>query len=172
MRFNHLMSAILMLPAALGIVEQAGAAQPAGKAVLDVEFGAPTFIQRLHYRKMYEKKPYPDAILLYYANGLYKILSPGEEHYGSYVVEGDVKGESYTVHYVSLPSADWSGASAYHVLRFDNRERGFIQNAVVPVDGRLPQQHGEFVSAANDVADPRALDWEKAQHMIAAPTPR
>ena len=35
-----------------------------------------------------KKKPYPDAMIYYYSNGLYKILSQGEEHYGVYVLRG------------------------------------------------------------------------------------
>ncbi len=52
---------------------------------VEVRFGKPTFMQKLFYEKMYEKKPFEDATLYYYDNGVYKIISPGEEHYGVYV---------------------------------------------------------------------------------------
>ncbi len=41
-----------------------------------VTFGQPTIRQKLFYEKLYEKKPYPDATLYYYDNGVYKIISP------------------------------------------------------------------------------------------------
>ncbi|SUE06202.1 Uncharacterised protein [Pantoea agglomerans] len=46
---------------------------------LAVSFGQPTIKQVLHYRKMYDKKPFPDAEIYYYDNGTYKIISQGEK---------------------------------------------------------------------------------------------
>lgn len=66
-------------------------AQPAVAATqptIAVDVGKPTYIHRLHYKKMYSEKPFEEAVLYYYDNGLYKIISPGENHYGVYVVEG------------------------------------------------------------------------------------
>src|SRR5262245_60791070 len=55
-------------------------AKPGGGTVT-VQFGMPTKLQRLEYTDLYEKKPFPDAVLLYYDNGMYAILSEGENHY-------------------------------------------------------------------------------------------
>ncbi len=71
---------------------------------LAVNFGEPTVKQVLHYRKMYDKKPFPDAEIYYYSNGLYKIISQGENHYGVYVLQGQHTDETYTVKFISLPS--------------------------------------------------------------------
>ena len=74
---------------------------------IPIAFGKPTDIQVLYYLKMYVKKPYHYAIIYFYHNGLYKIVSPGEEHYGAYVVEGQLSNSHYSIHYMALPSKDW-----------------------------------------------------------------
>ena len=134
-------------------------------AALSVQFGKPTHMQRLYYRKLYEKKPFHDAILFYYDNGLYKIISPGEEHYGSYVVDGSFSAEKYTVHFIAFPSADWNNTSAYHVLEFDNATHKFTQRAIVPFDGKIPQQHGDFLMSENKVANPLGANWENGKNL-------
>ena len=54
-------------------VAYAGETTSADGKTLAVNFGEPTVKQVLHYRKMYDKKPFPDAEIYYYSNGLYKI---------------------------------------------------------------------------------------------------
>ncbi|OCG80238.1 hypothetical protein LMG667_23570, partial [Xanthomonas euvesicatoria] len=73
---------------------------PDGKT-LSVSFGAPTFKQVLHYRKLYDKKPFPDAEIYYFSNGMYKIISQGENHYGVYVLQGTFDDQSYTIRFIS-----------------------------------------------------------------------
>lgn len=82
----------------------AGETTSADGKTLAVNFGEPTVKQVLHYRKMYDKKPFPDAEIYYYSNGLYKIISQGENHYGVYVLQGQHTDETYTVKFISLPS--------------------------------------------------------------------
>lgn len=104
-------------------------------------------IQQLHYRKMYEAKPFPDATLTYYANGVYRIVSKGEDHYGVYVLQGDFGDETYTVRYVSLPSPDWGDKTAFHQLTFINQQGKsgiFIQNAIIDTGEAIAQQNGQF----------------------------
>ncbi len=85
---------------------------------LTIRIGRPTVKQVLHYRKMYEKKPFPDAELYYYDNGVYKIISQGENHYGVYTMQGDFDDETFTVRFISLPSIDWGNKTAFHQLTF------------------------------------------------------
>lgn len=154
-------------------------ASPGSASTLNIAFGTPTRMQRLYYRKMYDKKPFADAVIFYYDNGLYKIISPGEEHYGSYVIDGDFDAPRYTVHYIALPSADWNNTSAYHVLEFDHSsgDGHFLQRAIVPIDGKIPQQHGHYHMLANPVRDPVPVDWAKGDALMparaakAGPTP-
>jgi hypothetical protein len=166
----HLAS--LFLFSALGfsgstsVVAAEGGAGSNPSGTLSVEFGKPTHMQRLYYKKMYDKKPFRDAILFYYDNGLYKIISPGEDHYGSYVVEGSFSDPRYTVHYIAFPSADWNNTSAYHVLEFDNAAGQFTQRAIVPIDGKIPQQHGNFSVGENKVINPLAVDWEHGKSLM------
>lgn len=166
----HLAS--LFLFSALGfscsasVVAAEGGADGNPSGTLSVEFGKPTHIQRLYYKKMYDKKPFRDAILFYYDNGLYKIISPGEDHYGSYVVEGSFDDPRYTVHYIAFPSTDWNNTSAYHVLEFDNAAGRFTQRAIVPIDGKIPQQHGDFSVGENKVINPLAVNWENGKSLM------
>lgn len=127
---------------------------------IDVQFGKPTVQQKLFYRKMYEKKPFPDATLYYYDNGLYKIISQGEEHYGVYVVRGHLTDEQYSVHYISLPSADWGGKTAHHYLKFNRKAGTFTQQASWEDDPDIPPQHGDFSQEENTIADPRSITWK------------
>jgi hypothetical protein len=138
------------------------AAAPASdtEPAVRVQFGKPTFEQTLYYEKLYEEKPFPDATLYYYDNGVYKIISPGEEHYGVYVVQGRLSDDAFAVHYISLPSSDWGGKTAHHYLRFDRRAGGFTQQATWEDDGSIPPQHGRFSQGPNVIADPRSIKWE------------
>lgn len=76
---------------------------------LSVSFGTPTFKQVLHYNKMYEKKPFPDAEIYYFSNGVYKLISQGENHYGVYVLQG--RSTTRTTRSVSSPCPRKTGAT-------------------------------------------------------------
>lgn len=133
---------------------------------LIVPFGKATFMQQLYYEQMYEKKPFRDAILFYYDNGIYKILSEGEAHYGTYAVEGSFKDETFRVHYVSLPSVDWGHTSAYHTLVFYRRTGRFVQQAVLPSGKALSPQEGKFLTDVNPAPNPSVIDWQRAKHWL------
>lgn len=109
--------------------------------------GKPEFVHKIHYRKLYNEKPFPDAIIFHYLNGVYKILSQGENHYGLYVLEGDRHAQSYTIRYISSPSKDWGNKTAFHQLTFINgkNEKLFIQNAITDTGEQIAQQNGEFM---------------------------
>ena len=129
---------------------------------LSINFGEPTFKQVLHYRKMYDKKPFPDAEIYYYSNGVYKIISQGENHYGVYVIQGKFNDETFTVKFISLPSADWGNKTAFHQLTFIRGEEQnvFIQNAIVDTGEAIAQQDGTYTQEKNTVTNPHSLDWD------------
>lgn len=127
---------------------------------VEVKFGKPTVKQKLFYEKMYEKKPFPDATLYYYDNGVYKIISPGEEHYGVYVVQGHLTDDEYAVHYISLPSSDWGGKTAHHFLKFNRKTGVFTQQATWEDDPNIAPQHGRFTQDENTIHDPRPIKWD------------
>lgn len=124
---------------------------------------------RLKYTVMYDKKPFPDAMLLYYDNGVYAILSQGENHYGTYVLDGGFDDPSYTAHYISLPSTDWNGKSVYHRLEFDTEAGAFTQQLTNPDDSNVPLQTGTFTITDNPVADPTKLTWDTVQSVANRP---
>lgn len=128
---------------------------------LEAVTGKPVFMHKLHYRKLYEEKPFPDAVIYYYSNGIYKILSKGENHFGLYVMEGSPDFQTYTIRYISSPSRDWDNKTAYHQLTFmnGNREKLFIQNAITDKGEQIAQQNGEFTVALNDFGKP-ADSWD------------
>lgn len=118
------------------------------KTEIAVGLGKVTKIQELNYRKLYEEKPFPNATLTYFSNGLYKITSEGEDHYGVYVIQGEFDDETYTVRFISLPSQDWGRKTAFHQLTFINgtNENWFIQNAITDKGETIAQQNGTFNS--------------------------
>lgn len=130
---------------------------------LTVSFGQPTIKQVLHYRKMYDKKPFPDAEIYYYDNGTYKIISQGENHYGVYVMQGRFDDETFTVRFISLPSSDWGNKTAFHQLTFIRNEKQnvFIQNAIVDTGEAIAQQNGTYTQEKNSVTNPVSTRWEK-----------
>lgn len=126
---------------------------------INVSFGKPTFIHQLTYQKMYSEKPFEQAVLYYYDNGMYKIISPGEDHYGVYVVDGEMTDETYSVSYISLPSADWGGNVARHDLTFHRDSLKFEQKALAEVDKHIPLQHGTFTLGTNLIENPVNETW-------------
>lgn len=167
--FGLLAACIVPLSSVSAAADGGANAVGAASGSLSVPFGKPLKAQRLYYRKLYDKKPFRDAILFYYDNGLYKMISPGEDHYGSYVIDGSFNDPKYTVHFIAFPSADWNNTSAYHVLEFDNQTQHFTQHAIVPVDGKLPQQHGDFSWAQNKQINPLDVNWENGKDLVPAP---
>lgn len=135
-------------------------ATPPAKPLINVEVGQPTYIHRLHYKKMYSEKPFEEAVLYYYNNGVYKIISPGENHYGVYVVEGDFTDDQYRISYISLPSPDWGGNVARHDLVFKKSSQSFDQKALAQVDQNIGIQNGRFVLDKNPEQDPGPITWE------------
>ena len=136
-----------------------------GNAVtIPVELGAPTYKIDLLYAVLYEAKPFTDAVLLLYDNGVYKILSPGENHYGVYVTKGHVDGGTWEMTFISLPHADWYDNVALHTLTFDKPAMTFGQQAYLPSDPNIPKQHGTFQMHPNDIVDPRYISWDDLPH--------
>ena len=127
---------------------------------VEVQFGKPTFAQKLFYEKLYEKKPFEDATLYYYDNGVYKIISPGEEHYGVFVVHGKMTDDEYAVNFISLPSTDWGGKTAMHALKFNRKTGKFTQQATWEDDPGIAPQYGRFSQDENTFADPRPVNWD------------
>lgn len=128
---------------------------------LEVQLGDPTYKHTLRYRKLYEEKPFPDAVIYYYSNGIYKIISQGEDHYGVYVLQGKFTDQSYTIRFISLPSRDWGDKTAYHQLTFiEHGEKSiFIQNAITDTGEQISQQNGVYQLDKNNEASPNAAKW-------------
>ncbi|ATS53496.2 conserved exported hypothetical protein [Xanthomonas citri pv. fuscans] len=139
-----------------------GLTKSADGKTLSVSFGAPTFKQVLHYRKLYDKKPFPDAEIYYFSNGMYKIISQGENHYGVYVLQGTFDDQSYTIRFISLPSEDWGNKTAFHQLTFvrGDQQNVFIQNAIVDTGEAIAQQNGTYTLEKNTVSNLVPTSWK------------
>lgn len=142
-----------------GTSMNACAASEANTRSLPVAIGQPTLKHTLRYKKMYEEKPFPDAVIYYYDNGIYKILSQGEDHYGVYNLQGSFTDDTYVIRFVSLPSSDWGGKTAFHQLIFIASENLFVQDAIVDTGEAIARQYGNFRTEPNKVADPRPERW-------------
>ncbi|MFT2708623.1 cupin domain-containing protein [Clavibacter zhangzhiyongii] len=133
-----------------------------------VPLGAPVLVHALRYTAMYGEKPFDEALLVYLDNGAYKILSPGEEHYGSYVSAAGKGVAPRHVAFLSWPSDDWHRDVASHTLTFSDDTGAFIQSLVLPGDAVPRAQHG----FAQVVADPERVDmtasWEQLRVTHAA----
>ncbi|WP_267369746.1 MULTISPECIES: hypothetical protein [unclassified Pantoea] len=154
-------ASLLMLMSGIGAHAEGLTTSADGKN-LTVSFGKPTIKQVLHYRKMYDKKPFPDAEIYYYDNGTYKIISQGENHYGVYVMQGKFDDETFTVRFISLPSSDWGNKTAFHQLTFvrGDKQNVFIQNAIVDIGEAIAQQNGTYTQEKNTVTNPVSTHWK------------
>ncbi|MBD1588243.1 hypothetical protein [Pseudomonas typographi] len=155
------MKKVLTLLGALAMVFTTSAST-AAPISLEVVVGKPIWRQDLHYEVMYDQKPFRPATLYYYDNGLYKIVSPGEDHYGVYVIEGQFTDPVYHVSYISLPSADWGGKTALHALTFrlQGGKGTFEQRAVTDTGEHVSGQHGSVSQQPHGIADPAQIRWE------------
>ncbi|WP_411381795.1 hypothetical protein [Pseudomonas sp. MPB26] len=131
---------------------------------IPVELGAPTYKIDLLYAVLYDAKPFEDAVLLLYDNGVYKILSPGENHYGVYVIKGSIEGSRWEMTFISIPHEDWYDNVALHTLSFEKAALTFGQQAYLPSDPNIPKQHGTFQIHANTIVDPRETTWDDLPH--------
>ena len=113
---------------------------------LPVSLGNAIKTHRLFYKKLYIEKPYPDAEITYWDNGVYRIVSEGEDHFGVYVIDGNFDSQIYHIRYISLPSKDWSNKTAFHKITFINDavEPTFIQNAIIYSGEKIEGQYGSF----------------------------
>ncbi|MDZ7277872.1 hypothetical protein N4G40_06230 [Pantoea eucrina] len=129
---------------------------------IEMQPGKLLFLHKLHYRKLYEEKPFPDAVIYYYSNGVYKILSQGENHYGLYVQQGSVKDQTYTIRYISAPSQDWGGKTAFHQLTYVNGAQAslFLQNAITDTGEQIAQQNGEFILQEGELDAVDNAQWD------------
>ncbi|MCC2626288.1 MAG: hypothetical protein K0R14_2161 [Burkholderiales bacterium] len=134
--------------------------------ILSINFGKPTYIQSMYYQKMYDKKPFREAVIFYYDNGVYKIISPGEEHYGVYVITGAFTDLRFTVRYISLPSADWGNKTAFHELNYNNKTHHFGQNALLQTQVKVPYEYGVFSLRTNNESNPLSIKWNQGQYFV------
>ncbi|NWC76036.1 hypothetical protein HX823_18325 [Pseudomonas sp. P7759] len=125
-----------------------------------VEIGSPTYILHLRYKVLYPDKPFDLAAVYLYDNGIYLILSPGEHHWGVFVVVGDLDDPTWGISFISLPSTDWGINLARHDLTFNQATNEFTQQLYIQNDQSAPKQYGVFNRSKNTVADPTTLTWD------------
>ncbi|UII71553.1 hypothetical protein LVW35_28690 [Pseudomonas sp. HN11] len=126
---------------------------------LQVEIGKPTYILHLHYKVLYPDKPFERAAVYLYDNGIYLILSPGEHHWGVFVIIGDMNEPTWGMSFISLPSDDWGKNLARHDLSFRQTSNTFTQQLYIQDDQDPAKQHGTFERFPNSVVDPTTLRW-------------
>lgn len=161
MKYFTGMTLIAMMSTLPAYAEQRDLTYLNERNALEVATGTPTWKHTLRYRKLYEEKPFSDAVIYYYSNGIYKIISQGEDHYGVYVLQGKFSDQTYTIRYISLPSRDWGEKTAYHQLTFiDGGERNvFIQNAITETGEQISQQNGIYQLEKNSESLPGSAKW-------------
>ncbi|CCQ13977.1 putative uncharacterized protein [Rhodococcus sp. AW25M09] len=137
-------------------------------APISIPLGKTVFVQALRYTALFDQKPFAEALLIYTDNGAYKIMSPGENHYGSYVSYTDVADSPQHVIFLSWPSEDWDRNVASHTLTFNPDSAAFTQVLVLPGNPVPRSQYGY----ALPTADPESLDmtasWDQVRDTYAA----
>ncbi|ADM96381.1 hypothetical protein Dda3937_03055 [Dickeya dadantii 3937] len=78
-------------------------------------------------------------------------------------MQGNFQDQTYTIRYISLPSEDWGKKTAFHQLTFINgdKEKYFIQNAIVETGEAIAQQNGTFSLEENKISNPITQKWHK-----------
>ncbi|CAD5990335.1 cupin domain-containing protein [Agreia sp. COWG] len=136
-----------------------------GTVTVAVPLGRPLFVHALRYTAMYGPKPFPEALLVYLDNGSYKILSPGEEHYGSYVSATALSAEAQPRHvsFLSWPSEDWDRNVASHTLTFNVDTGAYIQTLVLPGDPVPHAQAGYALPIEHPEQIDMSADWDRVR---------
>jgi hypothetical protein len=125
---------------------------------INVKVGKPTYELELYYQKMYSKKPWHGANVFYYDNGFYKVISPGESHYGVYTLEGgNFKQNTFTIYHISMPSNDWGSKTAYLKLSFDSKDHTFIQTTKLQTGEKVNFEFGTYKITKNNYKDPKNI---------------
>ena len=134
---------------------------------ISIQLGRPVFVQALRYTALFDQKPFAEALLIYTDNGAYKIMSPGEDHYGSYVSYTDVAANPRHVIFLSWPSEDWGSNVASHTLTFNPDSAAFTQVLVLPGNPVPRSQYGY----ALPTPDPQRVDmtasWDQVRDAYA-----
>ncbi|PPF21805.1 hypothetical protein C5C31_08345 [Rathayibacter rathayi] len=133
-----------------------------------VPLGRPVAVEALRYTAMYGPKPFPEALLILFDNGSYKILSPGEEHYGSYVSATDPSQPLHHIAFLSWPSSDWESNVASHTLTFEPATRAFIQTLLLPGAPVPHAQHGYTETVEEPASVDLSASWEQVRETYAA----
>ncbi|MBY4127073.1 hypothetical protein HQO83_01560 [Rhodococcus fascians] len=135
---------------------------------ISIPLGRPVFVQALRYTALFDQKPFAEALLIYTDNGAYKIMSPGEDHYGSYVSYTDVVANPQHVIFLSWPSEDWGRNVASHTLTFNPDSAAFTQVLVLPGNPVPRSQYGY----ALPTPDPQRVDmtasWDQVRDTYAS----
>ncbi|AZZ56521.1 hypothetical protein [Rathayibacter iranicus] len=130
--------------------------------LITVPLGRPVAVEALRYTAMYGLRPFPEALLILFDNGSYKIVSEGEDHFGSYV-SATGPGEALRhIAFLSWPSADWDRNVASHTLTFEPETGAFIQTLRLPAQPVPHAQHG-FAAA---VEAPESVDLEASWDQV------
>ncbi|OZE30512.1 hypothetical protein CH256_14260 [Rhodococcus sp. 05-2254-6] len=134
---------------------------------VSIPLGQPVFVHALRYTALFDRKPFSEALLIYTDNGAYKIVSPGEDHYGSYVSYTDVAEGPQHVIFLSWPSEDWDRNVASHTLTFNPDSAAFTQVLVLPGNPVPRSQYGY----ALPIPDPHSVDmtasWDRVRETYA-----
>jgi hypothetical protein len=125
-----------------------------------VPLGRPIHAQALHYTELFDEKPFAEALLIYLDNGSYKILSPGEDHYGSYLSSTGYDEPPREVSFLSWPSSDWGGDVALHTLVFDPESGAFSQALRLPGQPVPRVQYGYAASLADPTSIDMTVGWD------------
>lgn len=91
---------------------------------VSVPLGATARVLELSYTTLNPDKPFVEATLTFHDNGSYRIVSAGEDHFGSWVSLDERR-----VVFLSWPSPDWDDDVAMHTLAFGDDGR-FTQELV------------------------------------------
>ena len=134
---------------------------------ISIPLGQPVFVQALRYTALFDQKPFAEALLIYTDNGAYKIMSPGEDHYGSYVSYTDVAANPQHVIFLSWPSEDWDRNVASHTLTFNPDSAAFTQVLVLPGNPVPRSQYGYALPTPDPQSVDMAASWGQVRDTYA-----
>ena len=102
-----------------------------------VPLGQTARVLELSYTTLNPDKPFVEATLTFHDNGSYRIVSAGEDHFGSWVSL-----DARTVVFLSWPSPDWDDDVAMHTLAF--ADDGTFTQELVRQGGTASRQDGTW----------------------------
>ncbi|MBY0379102.1 MAG: hypothetical protein K2P99_01735 [Burkholderiales bacterium] len=139
------------------------------ESTLELSFGKPTYILTKTWQKLNNIKSnsyFSYSIMYFYSNGVFKIVAPKYERYGTYYLQGNFSANKFTIYAIVLPAIDVANTTSCDIVNFDNINHTFSFNSVLNhTDEKMKVRDGTFTLTTNDIINPVPIKWNYEKYL-------